>query len=74
MRENVFEEAMEEFEMLQVEPERFIDGGDTVVVEGTFHCTTHAGERIESPFAHVTKLRDGAITGFVNYTDTALWP
>ncbi len=74
VRENVFEGAMEEFETFQVEPERFVDSGDTVVVEGTFHCTTQAGERIESPFAHVTELHDGHITEFVNYTDTALWP
>ncbi|EFW90350.1 hypothetical protein ZOD2009_19873 [Haladaptatus paucihalophilus DX253] len=73
VRENVFVPAMERFESFRVEPDRFIDGGDTVVAVGTFHATTEDGERIESPFAHVNELHDGHITRFVNYTDTALW-
>lgn len=71
--ENVFMPAKEEFEMFRVEPNRFIDGGDTVVTLGTFRATNEAGEVVESPFAHVNDLRDGRITHFENYTDTALW-
>jgi ketosteroid isomerase-like protein len=73
VRENVFVPAMEEFETFRVEPDRFIDGGDTVVALGTFYATTESGEEVESPFAHVNELHDGHITRFVNYTDTALW-
>ncbi|WP_458185192.1 nuclear transport factor 2 family protein [Haladaptatus sp. NG-WS-4] len=71
--ENVFMPAKEEFETFRVEPDRFIDGGDTVVALGTFSATNEAGELIESPFAHVNDLHEGHITRFANYTDTALW-
>ncbi|WP_435362140.1 nuclear transport factor 2 family protein [Haloarchaeobius sp. DFWS5] len=72
IREKVFEVSMREFDPFVVEPERFIDGGDTVVVLGVFHATTQ-GTEIESPFAHVLELKDGKVTRFENYTDTALW-
>ncbi|WP_435151476.1 nuclear transport factor 2 family protein [Haladaptatus sp. DFWS20] len=71
--ENVFMPAKEEFETFRVEPDRFIDGGDTVVTVGTFHATNEAGDTMESPFAHVNDLRDGRVIRFENYTDTALW-
>ncbi len=73
VRTNVFEPAKGEFETFRVEPDRFVDGGDTVVALGAFRATTNAGEKIESPFAHVCDLLDGHITRFENYTDTALW-
>ncbi|MFC4437856.1 MULTISPECIES: nuclear transport factor 2 family protein [Natrialbaceae] len=71
--ENVFQPAMREFKTFRVEPDQFIDGGDTVVALGMFRATTEADEQIESPFAHVYEHHDGRITRFVNYTDTALW-
>ncbi|WP_306058946.1 nuclear transport factor 2 family protein [Natronococcus wangiae] len=71
--ENVFEPARGEFKAFKVEPDRFVDGGDTVVALGTFRATTEAGEQIESPFAHVFDLSDGRIARFANHTDTALW-
>lgn len=70
---NVFEPSMQAFDSFVVEPERFIDGGDTVVALGMFRATTHEGELIESPFAHVNELNNGEIVRFTNYTDTALW-
>ncbi len=73
VRENVFEPCMVEFDTFRVVPDRFVDGGDTVVVLGMFHATTESGERVDSPFAHVYELQDGRITRFANYTDTALW-
>ncbi|MCO8244161.1 MULTISPECIES: nuclear transport factor 2 family protein [unclassified Haladaptatus] len=73
IRTNVFEPARDDFEAFDVEPDRFVDAGDTVVALGAFHATTNAGERFESPFAHVHELQDGNITRFENYTDTALW-
>ncbi|WP_435349003.1 nuclear transport factor 2 family protein [Haloarchaeobius sp. HRN-SO-5] len=71
--QDVFEPSMEEFETFTVEPERYIDGGDTVVALGTFHATTKAKEQIESPFVHIVEIHDGHITKFENHTDTALW-
>lgn len=71
--ENVFEPCMQEFDPFTVEPDRFIDGGNTVVVLGVFRATTQDGERIESPFAHIWELADSEVIRFTNYTDTALW-
>lgn len=70
---NVFEPAMTDFEAFQVEPDRYIDGGETIVALGTFHATMTGGSRIESPFAHVCELQERRITRFENFTDTALW-
>ncbi len=41
-----------------VTPERFIDGGDVVVVTGTQKATGKGGS-FEAPFAHVLEYRDG---------------
>lgn len=41
-----------------VTPEKFIDGGDTVVVIGTQKATGKGGS-FEAPFAHVLEYRDG---------------
>lgn len=71
--ENVFEPSMGKFETFAVEPDRYIDGGDTVVVVGTFHATTKADERVESPFVQLVEIHDGQITRFENFTDTVLW-
>lgn len=71
--ENVFDPCMQEFDPFSVDPERFVDGGNTVVAIGAFHATTRENERIESPFAHVWELEDGEVVRFTNYTDTALW-
>ena len=57
---------------LSVGPDQLIVGGDRVVALGDFHATTEAGDRIESPFAHVYDLHDGRINRFMNYTDIAL--
>lgn len=70
---NVFEPALQDFAEFSLELDRTIDGGDTVVVLGSFHVTTEAGKTFESPFAHVWDLEDGQLTKLTNYTDTALW-
>ncbi|WP_266081974.1 nuclear transport factor 2 family protein [Haladaptatus caseinilyticus] len=72
VRTHVFIPAVEEYDDFTVTPERFIDGGDTVVVEGIFTGTSKAGTPFELPFAHVCDVRDGKITRFANYEDTAL--
>ncbi|RBI62354.1 hypothetical protein DMJ13_10800 [halophilic archaeon] len=72
VRTNVFVPANEEYDDFTVTPERFIDGGATVVVEGKFTGTSKAGTSFELPFAHVCDVQDGKITHFTNYEDTAL--
>jgi uncharacterized protein len=54
-----------------VEPEEFIDGGDTVVVRGTQRAGNDSGS-FESPFAHVLKYdSDGKVVRGEFYADSA---
>lgn len=70
--ENVFEPTLSDVDDLQVEPDRFIDGGETVVALGHFRGTVaESGEDVEIPFAHAIDLADGRFVRFQNYTDTA---
>lgn len=72
--ENVFAAVMEDFDELTVDAERFIDGGDTVVVMGTYRGTiTESGEALEVPFVQVCELDGGKLTRFTSCTDTLLW-
>jgi len=56
---------------LAVVPDRFIDGGDTVVVQGTHRARTVGGTAAELPFAHVWTLSDGKATSFTEYFDAS---
>ncbi|MCO8245470.1 nuclear transport factor 2 family protein [Haladaptatus sp. AB643] len=72
--ENVFTPCLEDFEEFEVDTDEFIDGGDTIVVLGTFrgmHRTS--GKPLAVPFAHVWELEDGRMTRFIDYLDTVLW-
>jgi ketosteroid isomerase-like protein len=68
----VFRPARKLYDPFEVAPGRFVDAGDTVVVEGEFHGTTQDGREIVSPFAHVWEVENGEIVRMQNYTDTAL--
>ncbi|WP_154325924.1 MULTISPECIES: nuclear transport factor 2 family protein [Haloferax] len=69
---DIFMETMATFEDLSVEPERFIDGGDTVVGVGRFRGKDReSGNRFDVSFAHICDMKDGKITKCVNSTDTA---
>lgn len=67
----VFAPLTAAYERFEVQPGRFIDGGETVVVEGVFVGTTTAGVSFEIPFVHVCDVHDGRVLQFANYTDTA---
>ena len=55
-------------------PEHFIEGGDTVVVEGRYRGKMKAtGTPVDAQFAHVWQLRDGKVVRFQQYTDTKQW-
>lgn len=56
---------------LAVQPETFVDGGDTVVVLGRHRGRTHGGTAFDIPFVHVWTWRDGRATTFTEYFDTA---
>jgi uncharacterized protein len=53
-----------------VEPEEFIDGGDTVVVRGTQRAGNDKGS-FEAPFVHVLKYEDGKTVRGEFFTDSA---
>jgi ketosteroid isomerase-like protein len=56
---------------LNVMPERFIDAGDTVVVQGTHRGRTVNGTSFEAPFVHVWTWRGGKATSFTEVMDSA---
>lgn len=67
-----FERVTSDIDDLQLEIDRFIDGGETVVVVGQTRGTaSETGNTLNSPFAHVLDLEDGQITRFQEYPDTA---
>lgn len=71
--ENVFARLGAEWDPFLVDPDRFIDAGDTIVTTGTYNGTYAAtGESFEAEFAHVWDLEDGHVVRFHQYVDTAL--
>jgi ketosteroid isomerase-like protein len=61
-----------EWEGFRVMPEEYIDGGDRIVALGTYEGTYKAtGKSFRSRFAHVWTLRDGKVSRFTQYADTA---
>ena len=55
-------------------PDRFIDGGHDVVVIGRYGGTMKAGgAKLDAPFCHVYRFRDGKVVSFQQYTDTEQW-
>ncbi|MEO8361357.1 MAG: nuclear transport factor 2 family protein [Vicinamibacteria bacterium] len=72
--EGVFGRLLGAIDNFTVAPTTFIDGGDHVVVLGRYGGTMKAGgARLDSPFCHVFRLRDGKLVTFQQYTDTAQW-
>ncbi len=72
--EGVFRRIASDVENFAVLPERFVEGGDTVVVEGRYRGTMKAtGTAVDAQFAHVWQLRDGKVVRFQQYTDTKQW-
>jgi hypothetical protein len=70
---NVFGPLDQQWDVFRVEPERFVDGGDTIVTTGTYSGTYSAtGESFEAEFAHVWELEDDNVVRMQQYVDTAL--
>ena len=61
-----------EWDDFTVNPKEFHDAGDTVVVEGRYTGTHKAtGKSLDAQVTHVWRLRNGKITSFQQYVDTA---
>jgi uncharacterized protein len=71
--QNLFAKIAADFEgTFVVHPKDLHDAGDTVVVEarytGTFKAT---GKNLDAQVCHIFKVRDGKITSFQQFVDTA---
>ena len=67
----VFARLASEWDGFHVEPERFLDAGDTVVMTGRYGGTCRATGRAMSPqVAHIWTVADGKVTGFQQLVDT----
>lgn len=70
--ENVFGRLMQAFEVFTLNPERYIESGDTVVVLGRYSGKGNAGGKpLDAAFAHVWNLENGKLKQFGHYADTA---
>ncbi len=70
----VFEPTLERFDDFRVQCDRYLDAGEHVVVTGRFLGRgKDTGNELNAPFAHIWTLRNGKVTQFQNYTDTANW-
>jgi len=71
--EGVFMRLGTEWEGFAAVPDELIDGGDAVVVLGTYSGKYKAtGKSFQANFAHVWKVREGKAVRFVQYVDTLL--
>jgi ketosteroid isomerase-like protein/predicted ester cyclase len=66
-----FTKLSQNFAELRVEPERFIEAGDTVVVPGRHRGRTVTGNAFGVPFVHVWSYRNGKVTAFTEVMDSA---
>ena len=67
----IFQRGKAEWDGLCPHPTEFLDAGDTIVVLGRYkgiHRIT--GRQLDAQLAHIWRIRDGAIIGFQQYTDT----
>jgi uncharacterized protein len=70
--QNLFIKLATEWDGFTVHPKEFHDAGDTVVVEGRYTGTyTKSGKSLDAQFCHVFKFRDGKLTSFQQFVDTA---
>ena len=66
----VFMRLGSEWDGFAAVPDKFIDGGDTVVVLGKYGGKYKAtGKSINVDFAHVWKMQDGKAARFIQYVD-----
>jgi ketosteroid isomerase-like protein/predicted ester cyclase len=66
-----FAQLPQNFAELRVEPERYIDAGDTVVATGRHRGRTVTGNAFDVPWVHLWTLRDGQVTSFTELMDSA---
>lgn len=71
--QKVFLRLGAEWDAFGAVPKEYVCDGQTVVAIGDYSGTCKAtGKAFQAPFAHVWKLRGGAVIGFQQFTDTAV--
>jgi ketosteroid isomerase-like protein len=69
---NLFLKLGTEWDGFSVHPKSFHDAGDSVVVEARYSGTYKAtGKSMDTQVCHVWNVKDGKITKFQQYVDTA---
>ncbi|MGA7815295.1 nuclear transport factor 2 family protein [Caballeronia sp.] len=72
---NYFKQLTEAEEITAFEPREFIDGGDKIVVLGFVAATVRETKKsFETEWAHVITMKDGMVTRFIEFFDTAAHP
>jgi uncharacterized protein len=67
-----FKALAESDDITVFEPREFIDGGDNIVALGFMKGTLRStGESMESDWVHVMTVKNGLLTRFVEFFDTA---
>ena len=69
---NLFMRLASEWDGFTVHPGEFHDAGSAVVVEARYSGTfKETGKELDAQVCHIWKLRDGKVTSFQQYVDTA---
>jgi len=75
VRRSIFEPLDAEWwDEFSAAPDEFLDAGDDVVVLGRYRgIAKGTGRRLDVPFVHVWRLRDGKAVLFRQFLDTRGW-
>jgi ketosteroid isomerase-like protein len=75
VRRNIFDPLDRDWwDEFTARPDEFIDAGDQVVVLGRYRARAKpTGRSLDVPFVHVWTVRDGKVTRFRQFLDTAGW-
>ena len=72
--DGVFGRLLAAIDNFSAVPDRFVDGGDDVIVLGHYGGTMkHSGAKLDAPFCHVYHFKGDRIVSFQQYTDSAQW-
>jgi uncharacterized protein len=66
-----FKQVAQNVNFSRFEPKEFVATGDKVVALGHYTATTPIGKKFDSDFAMVFTVRDGKVTEFQEFTDSA---
>lgn len=66
-----FGKLVEHYAELHVDPDQYLEQGETVAVLGHLRGRTAAGNEFNTPFVHVWRVVDGKATSFTEHFDTA---